>query len=165
MTRQLRYAAAGCAGAAAFAAVAIGAGLATAGVVRVSISGAALAAAAACDLAERRIPNRVTLPAALALLVVLVATGTPLAEFAAGLAVAALLVGIGLVWPAAIGIGDAKLALVVALGLADRALVGLACAFLLAALVAGGRIAGRASRREAIPLGPFLALGALIALA
>jgi leader peptidase (prepilin peptidase)/N-methyltransferase len=107
----------------------------------------------------------VTLPAALALLVVLVATGTPLAEFAAGLAVAALLVGIGLVWPAAIGIGDAKLALVVALGLADRALVGLACAFLLAALVAGGRIAGRASRREAIPLGPFLALGALIALA
>jgi leader peptidase (prepilin peptidase)/N-methyltransferase len=136
-----------------------------ASVARLSITGAALAAAAACDLAERRIPNRVTVPAALALLVLMAATGTGFGRIAGGLAVVGLLLGIGLVRPAAIGMGDTKLALVVALGLTDKALTGMASGFVLAAIFASERIArGSSSRGTAIPLGPFLALGALIAL-
>lgn len=139
--------------------------LGAANVARLSITGAALGAAAACDLAERRIPNRVTVPAALALLVLLAATSTGFGRIACGLAAAGLLFGIGLVRPTAIGMGDAKLALVVALGLTNKALIGLAAGFVLAAIFATERVARRPGTREdAIPLGPFFALGSLIAL-
>jgi len=152
-------------GAALFCTTAVIDDLGVAGIARLSITGAALAAAAACDLAERRIPNRVTVPAALALLILLAATGTAFGRIAGGLAVAGFLLGIGVVRPGAIGMGDAKLALVVALGLTDKALIGLGSGFVLAAIFATERIARRSSDCGAsIPLGPFLALGALIAL-
>jgi prepilin signal peptidase PulO-like enzyme (type II secretory pathway) len=61
--------------------------------------------------------------------------------------------------------GDGKLALVVALGLTDKAVIALASGFVLATVFATERIVRGSSRRgAAIPLGPFLALGALIAL-
>jgi Flp pilus assembly protein protease CpaA len=139
--------------------------LGAASIARLSITGAALAAAAACDLAERRIPNRVTVPAVLALLILLAASGTAFGRIAGGLAVAGLLLGIGVLRPRAIGMGDAKLALVVALGLTDKALIGLASGFVIAAIFATERIArGSSTRGAAVPLGPFLGLGALIAL-
>ena len=56
-------------GAAVFGGVAAVNDAGSAGIARLAISGAALAAAASFDLSERRIPNRVTIPAALALLV------------------------------------------------------------------------------------------------
>ena len=152
-------------GAAIFAVVAASEALGAAGIARLAISGAALAAAAVFDLSERRIPNRVTLPAALVLLAIWAATGAASGRIAAGLAIAAALIAIALVRPDAIGMGDGKLALVVALGLLDKALVGLACGLVLAAIFAAARLAPRsAARTSAIPLGPFLALGALIAL-
>ena len=79
--------------------------------------------------------------------------------------VASLLFAIALVKPEAMGMGDAKLALVVALGLTDKALVGLASGILLAAIVAAARLASTRGTARAVPLGPFLALGALLALA
>ncbi|HZC31301.1 MAG TPA: hypothetical protein VE261_07250, partial [Gaiellaceae bacterium] len=77
-----------------------------------------------------------TLPAALALVIVWAVTGPNPSRIAAGLLLVGLLLVIALIRPDAIGMGDGKLALVVALGLLDKALVGLACGFLLAATVA-----------------------------
>jgi len=137
----------------------------SAGIARLVISGAALAAAASFDLSERRIPNRLMVPAALALLVLWFMTGAKPGRIAAGLLVAAVLLAIGLVKPHAIGMGDAKLALVVALGLADKALIALASGMLLAAIFAAPRLRhGEQARKSTLPLGPFVAFGALIAL-
>jgi leader peptidase (prepilin peptidase) / N-methyltransferase len=156
---------AGAVGAAIFSATGVVDYLGVVSIARLSIMGAALGAAAACDLAEQRIPNWVTVPAAVALLILFAATGTAFGRIEGGLAVAGLLLGICLIRPGAIGMGDAKLAIVVALGLTDKALIGLASGFVLAAIFAIERIARSSSTRgAAIPLGPFLALGALIPL-
>jgi leader peptidase (prepilin peptidase) / N-methyltransferase len=156
--------------AAAVGAAAFGGGAAlndagSAGIARLAISGAALAAAAWFDLSERRIPNRLTVPAALALLVLWLMAGAKPGRIAAGLLVAAALLAIGLIKPQAIGMGDAKLALVVALGLADKALIALASGMVLAAIFAAPRLRqGEQARKSTLPLGPFVAFGALIAL-
>jgi len=156
---------AGLVGGAVFALVAAGEGLGAGAIARLAISGATLAAAAVFDLRERRIPNRLTLPAAASLLVVWALGGAAAAPIAAGLAVTALLLVLGLLRPDAIGMGDAKLAFVIALGLTDKALLGLASGLLLAALFAAARLAaGSTQRGTGVPLGPFLALGALLAL-
>jgi leader peptidase (prepilin peptidase) / N-methyltransferase len=105
------------------------------------------------------------MPAALALLVLWLITGAKPGRIAAGLLVAAALLAIGLIKPHAIGMGDAKLALVVALGLADKALIALASGMLLAALFAAPQLRhGEQARNSTLPLGPFVAFGALIAL-
>ena len=152
-------------GAAVFGGVAAVNDAGSAGIARLAISGAALAAAASFDLSERRIPNRLTVPAALVLLVLWAITGAKPGRIAAGLLVAAALLAIGLIKPQAIGMGDAKLALVVALGLADKALIALASGMLLAAIFAAPRLRhGEQARKSTLPLGPFVAFGALIAL-
>ena len=79
-------------GAAVFGGVAAVKDAGSAGIARLAISGAALAAAASFDLSERRIPNRLTMPAALALLVLWVITGAKPGRIVAGLLVA---VGLG----------------------------------------------------------------------
>ena len=148
-----------------FGAAAAGEDMGAAGLARLAICGAALAAAATFDLIERRVPNRVTIPAALSLLVVWAVTGARPGRIAAGLVVAAVLLALGLIKPDAIGMGDAKLALVVALGLMDKALIALACGLLLAAIFAATQLSpSTPGRKTAVALGPFLALGALIAL-
>jgi leader peptidase (prepilin peptidase)/N-methyltransferase len=152
-------------GAAVFGGIAAVNDAGSAGIARLAISGAALAAAASFDLSERRIPNRLTVPAALALLVLWLITGAKPGRIAAGLVVAAALLAIGLIKPQAIGMGDAKLALVVALGLMDKALIALALGMLFAAIVAAPRLRqGEQARKSTLPLGPFVAFGALIAL-
>ena len=162
---NLRPVQAAAVGTAMFAGIAAAGDAGVAGIARLAISGAALAAAATFDLSERRIPNRVTLPAALALLVVWAVSGAVPGRIAAGVAVAAALLALGLIKPDAIGMGDGKLALIVALGLTDRALLGLGCGLLLAAIFAATQLSSpRAGRKSAVPLGPFLALGALVAL-
>lgn len=136
-----------------------------ASIVRLAVTGAALAAAAVSDLVDRRIPNGVTVPAALALLALWVATGASLEPVAAGLGVAAVLLLIGVAWPAVIGMGDGKLGVVVALGLSDEALLGLASGIILAAIFGAVQLARSSnSRSSAVPLAPFFALGALVVL-
>lgn len=152
-------------GAAGFLALAFGARLDLAAAARLAVCGGALAAAAIVDLAERRIPNRLTIPALLVLLVVWVASGAPIGQVATGLLFAVALLGVSVLAPAAIGMGDAKLALVVAFGLADKAAITLTVALMLAAAVAATRLLiGAAGRRGTLPLAPFFAAGALIAL-
>lgn len=152
-------------GAAGFLAAALGGRLDTAAVARLAVCGGALAAAAIMDLAERRIPNRLTIPALLILLALWIASGAPSGQVATGLLLAVALLGVSVLAPAAIGMGDAKLALVIAFGLADKAAMTFAVALILAgAAAAAGLLVGAAGRRGTLPLAPFVAAGALIAL-
>jgi leader peptidase (prepilin peptidase)/N-methyltransferase len=133
--------------------------------VRLGLCGAALGIAAATDIAERRIPNRVVLPAAVACgaLTLVGSAGTSVLW---GLALPALFLGLSLARPAALGMGDVKLALLILLGLdghAPRALMlGVALAASVGVLLLILR--GRAAWRRSLPLAPFLAAGALVAL-
>ncbi len=126
---------------------------------RLVVLGGTLGAAAATDLAEHRIPNRLVLPAAAAC-AALVIVGGDSSETFVGLAVLAGLLGLTLVAPSIFGIGDIKLMLVVVLGLEQTALNALLLALVLAAVV--GAIA-RAAGQRSLPLAPFLAAGSVLA--
>lgn len=130
---------------------------------RLALCGAALAVAAAVDLAEHRIPNRVVLPMAAACAALTAADGARIAPLAGAFALVALLLAVSLARPAALGIGDVKLALLIAVGLDGRAPAALILGLLVAAL--GGivllALRGGQAWRRSLPLAPFLATGAL----
>ena len=134
--------------------------------VRLALLGAALGAVVETDLFERRIPNRIVVPAAAAFASAWAVSGIALFALVEGFVLVGALLALSLVRPEALGMGDVKLALVLVLGLDGRGLVALVVAFALAAgfglllLVRFGRNA--ASRK--LPLAPFFAAGALIAL-
>jgi len=133
---------------------------------RLSIVGAALGVAVTVDLAERRIPNRLVLPAAALCAGLSVAVGVRLADLAGAVAVVALLFAFTLWRAESFGMGDVKLGLLVVLGLNGNAaqglLFGLALAALLGLLFLVGY--GRAAGEHALPLAPFIAAGSLLAL-
>ena len=131
---------------------------------RLAIVGGALAACALYDVVERRIPNRIVVPAAVACAALTLAAGAPLALIA-GLATVLLLLVVSLRWPAALGMGDVKLALLLVLGLDGSALLALALGLAFAALAGLLRVIrdGGTAWRASLPLAPFLAAGALIA--
>src|SRR5689334_22412172 len=113
---------------------------------------AALVPAVATDLRSRRIPNRVTGPAAMAA----IAFG---GHLPAGALAAALLGAAALAKPDGMGLGDAKLAGVMGLCL-GAAPVATALTVAYAAAV----IYGLAANAQKLPFAPFLALGAVAAL-
>jgi leader peptidase (prepilin peptidase) / N-methyltransferase len=131
---------------------------------RLVVLGGALAAAALYDLAHRRIPNRLVLPAAGVCAALTLAAVTPL-SLLAGLTLVVLLVAVSLRWPAALGMGDVKLALLLVLGLDGSALRALAIGLALAALAGCALLVrhGRMAWRVPLPLAPFIAAGALLA--
>jgi leader peptidase (prepilin peptidase) / N-methyltransferase len=160
-TRALLTAAAG---GAAFAGVGLFSSPSSLTLTRLVVLGAALAAAALYDLAQRRIPNRLVLPAAGVCAALTLATGAPL-SLLAGLALVVLLLTVSLCWPSALGMGDVKLALLLVLGLDGSALRALAIGLALAALAGCALLVrrGRTAWRASLPLAPFLAAGALLA--
>jgi leader peptidase (prepilin peptidase)/N-methyltransferase len=120
------------------------------------------------DLEHRIIPNKLTaLGAILAL-----ALGTALdpggepARLIAGAAAGGFLLLAALAYPGGMGMGDVKLAAVMGLFL-GRAVAPAILVALLAGVLAGAvviaRKGARAGRKTAVPFGPFLALGALVA--
>jgi leader peptidase (prepilin peptidase)/N-methyltransferase len=133
-------------------------------------------ALALIDLEVRRLPNAIVLPSYPVLAVALAGSAWwqhdwwPLAR--AGIGAAALLAFFGavvLIHPAGMGLGDVKLSGVIGgvLGyLSWNALViGAFLGFLLGAVVGVIVIAsGRGNRKTAVPFGPFMIAGALIAL-
>jgi leader peptidase (prepilin peptidase)/N-methyltransferase len=125
-----------------------------------------LVAVSATDLQHRIIPNRIVVPAAAIVLAAHTAL-VPSAEWAlAALGAFAFLFLAALAYPKGMGMGDAKLALVIGAALGASAGVALMLALFLA-LVPGVFLLARdgaAARKQALPFGPFLALGAVIAL-
>ena len=126
----------------------------------------ALVAVSATDLEHRIIPNRIVLPAAGIVLGAQTAVH-PSAEWAiAAIAASGFLLGSALVYPAGMGMGDVKLALLLGAMLGRTVPIALFVG-LAAALVPGVVLIARhgaKARKMGIPLGPFLALGALVAL-
>ena len=134
--------------------------------VRLALLGAALGAVVESDLCERRIPNRIVMPAAIACASASIARGFSFFALVEGLVLVGVLLALALVQPEALGMGDVKIALLLVLGLDGRGAMALLVALALAAGFAALLFFrfGRAAASRALPLAPFFAAGALIAL-
>jgi leader peptidase (prepilin peptidase)/N-methyltransferase len=118
------------------------------------------------DLEHRLIPNAVVLPGTVLMLIGRTLDDPSLVWLAAALAAGAVLFLIALVYPRGMGMGDVKLAAYLGAGLGSSVVVAVFVGFLAAfvpALVLLVRH-GRQARKLGIPLGPFLALGGVVAL-
>lgn len=128
-----------------------------------------LAVVTATDLDRRVIPNRVLAAGALACIAIVAATdpGTfPERTLAAAGAGGFLL--LGAVWSRpGMGMGDVKLGAVMGLYLGAAAAVALLVGLVVGAVLGIVLIVrnGLAARTQALPFGPFLALGGVVALA
>jgi leader peptidase (prepilin peptidase)/N-methyltransferase len=124
---------------------------------------AALLAIAWVDVRERRVPNRIVLPAAAAVLA-LHTVGDPSPEWAIAAAAAfAFLLLPALVYPAGLGMGDVKLMLLLGAMLGESVLLALLVGFVAAAIPSLALLLlGR--RGTTFAFAPFLALGGLVAL-
>jgi leader peptidase (prepilin peptidase)/N-methyltransferase len=121
------------------------------------------------DLEHRIIPNKITLPAALAAVGIGLAlnpTGVP-EQLIAGAGAGAFLLVFALAYPRGMGMGDVKLAAVLGLYLgrasAVALLVGVAAATLVGIAIMTRDGVGQ-GRKTALPFGPFLAFGGVLAL-
>jgi prepilin signal peptidase PulO-like enzyme (type II secretory pathway) len=129
---------------------------------------AMLAVVTVTDLRRRLIPNRV-LAAAVAVGLPLLAVADPGAlpeRLTAALVAGGAFLVLALVRPDGFGMGDVKLIAVIGLFLGDAVLAAVLIALLAGSLVGLCLIArhGPAAGKSTIPFGPFLALGALLAL-
>ena len=120
------------------------------------------------DLDHRIIPNRITGPAAVAALVAIAALDTDflVEAIVAGIAGGGFFLIAALLYPRGMGMGDVKLAAVLGLYLgravAPAILIALVSGVFVGAaiMVRKGAVEGR---KTAVPFGPFLALGGMIA--
>ena len=131
------------------------------------VFGVALATLVAYDLRERRIPNWIVLPATVVCFACDVERGSGWRGLVTGLTIVGILLLLAFAQPRALGMGDVKLALLIVVGLPATATPALISGLLIAALY--GCALARARHRcvgdVALPLAPFLALGALVAFA
>jgi leader peptidase (prepilin peptidase)/N-methyltransferase len=141
---------------------------------------AALVAVSATDLERRIIPNRIVVPAAAVVLAANTALHPSVEWLAGGLGASLFLFIAALAYPAGMGMGDVKLALLLGAALGKAVSVALLLGVGLGrtvpvAMLAGTLAAlvpslalfarhGSAARKMAIPFGPFLALGGILAL-
>ena len=130
---------------------------------------AVLVPIALIDFEHRIIPNKITLPAAIAAVAIGAALdlrGVP-EQLIAGAAAGGFLLAFALAYPRGMGIGDVKLAAVLGLFLGRSAAVAILVGVLTATLVGAGvmaRVGVEKGRKTAVPFGPFLALGGVIGL-
>lgn len=121
------------------------------------------------DLDRRIIPNKLTLPAAIAAVAVGLAlkpSGVP-EQLIAGAAAGGFLLAFALAYPRGMGMGDVKLAAVLGLYLGRAVAVALLTSVLAGAVVGVAimaRLGVQRGRKTAVPFGPFLALGGLVGL-
>ena len=129
---------------------------------------AVLVVLSAIDIEHRILPNAIVLPATVVVLGAQIALAPARApEWVLAALGASLFLFLALLaYPAGMGMGDVKLALLLGAALGKTVAVGLMIgmlAALVAALVLFVRH-GAAARKMAIPFGPFLALGSIVAL-
>jgi leader peptidase (prepilin peptidase)/N-methyltransferase len=118
------------------------------------------------DLEHRLIPNRIVLPAAVVVLVTRTIDDPSVEWIAAALGAGLLLFLIVFAYPRGMGMGDVKLSVFLGAGLGLPVVVGLFLGFIAAFVPAATLLIrhGAEARKRAIPLGPFLALGGVVAL-
>ncbi|MCK9248650.1 MAG: prepilin peptidase [Solirubrobacteraceae bacterium] len=121
------------------------------------------------DLDHRRIPNAITLPAA----IVAIAAGAAIdpdgqvTRLIAGIAAAGFLFVPAFLRPDGMGLGDVKLAGVIGLCLGPAVAVAILVALVAGTVwgvVLGARVGVAEARKTQIPFGPYLAFGAVVAL-
>lgn len=129
---------------------------------------AVLVVLSAIDLDRRVIPNRIVLPSTA---IVLAAQVAFYPDQAAEWVLAALGAGFvmslpGLFAPGSVGMGDAKLSMLIGAALGTDVSLAIMLGFISSLPVALALVAmrGPAARKQHIPLGPFLAFGALVVL-
>jgi prepilin signal peptidase PulO-like enzyme (type II secretory pathway) len=127
----------------------------------------ALVLLAAIDLKHKLLPNVIILPATLAIGLI-VAASTPgdfLGHLAAGAALGGFFFAFAAFFPGSLGMGDAKLGFMLGLALGSKTLGATLIAFagLLIAALSILATRGASARKDAIPFGPFLALGGILA--
>jgi leader peptidase (prepilin peptidase) / N-methyltransferase len=121
------------------------------------------------DLDHRIIPNRITGPAALLAVIIGLVTrpaGVP-EQLIAGAAAGGFLLFFALLYPRGMGMGDVKLAAVLGLFLGRSVGVAILVGLLagsLAGVAVMARLGVEKGRKTAVPFGPFLALGGVVAL-
>jgi leader peptidase (prepilin peptidase)/N-methyltransferase len=121
------------------------------------------------DFDRRIIPNKITLPAAVAAIAIGLAlkpSGVP-EQLIAGAAAGGFLLVFALAYPRGMGMGDVKLAGVMGLFLGREVAVAILAGVLAGALVGGvvmARLGVKQGRKTAVPFGPFLAVGGIIGL-
>lgn len=128
----------------------------------------ALMAVTITDLERRIIPNKillVTMVGGLAIAAIFDPSSLP-ERAIAGVAAGGLLFLAALIYPSGMGLGDVKLAAVMGFFLGRNVAPALLVALIAGSVVGLALIAreGASARKKAIPFGPFLALGALVAL-
>ena len=120
------------------------------------------------DFERRIIPNRIVVPAWIAVLLAQLALYPHhwvewlVGSFGAGL----FFLAVVLAYPAGMGMGDVKLALLIGAALGYAVVSALFLGTLAAGLIAAVMLfkEGSSARKRAIPLGPFLAGGAIVVL-
>jgi len=151
--------------------------LAAAALIAYDLSGQAFVAAlfagvlvvlAAIDLEQRIIPNRIVVPAGVVVLLGNIAAEPQRWKEWISAAVVSMLVAlaVSLATRGGVGMGDVKLAFLLGAGLGwdvvGAVIVAMLATFAVAVWILARR--GLNARKETIPFGPFLALGALVAL-
>jgi leader peptidase (prepilin peptidase)/N-methyltransferase len=118
------------------------------------------------DLEHRLIPDRIVLPAAILIVVGRTVDEPSVAWILGGLGAGLGMFLVVLVYPRGMGMGDVKLSVFMGSGLGLAVVVALFLGFIAASVPAIALLVrhGRAARKQAIPLGPFLALGGVVAL-
>ena len=125
-----------------------------------------LVAISATDIEHGIIPNRIVLPAAVVILAAQTAIHPSLQWVVGALGASGFLFAAALMAPGGMGMGDVKLALVLGAMLGTTVTVAMLLGMLAAmvpAIVLFIRL-GVGARKVKLPFGPFLALGAVIAL-
>jgi leader peptidase (prepilin peptidase) / N-methyltransferase len=122
---------------------------------------------AAIDIKHKLLPNTIILPASVAVGLIVAASmpGDFLSHLAAGAALGGFFFLFGTIFAGSIGMGDAKLGFLLGLALGSKTFGAMMIAvstLLVAALYVLAR-RGASARKDALPFGPFLALGGILA--
>jgi leader peptidase (prepilin peptidase) / N-methyltransferase len=118
------------------------------------------------DLETRLIPDKVILPSALVVLALRTIDDPSVEWILSALAAGIVLFVIVLIYPRGLGMGDVKLTAFLGAGLGIPVIVAMFVGFFVSFVPALLLLVrhGREARKKAIPLGPFLALGGVVAL-
>jgi leader peptidase (prepilin peptidase) / N-methyltransferase len=118
------------------------------------------------DLEHRLIPDAVVLPGGVIVLALRTIDEPSVEWVLSALAAGLVLFLVVLVYPRGLGMGDVKLSALLGAGLGASVIVAMFVGFFVAFVPAAVLFLrhGREARKSAIPLGPFLALGGVVAL-